>query len=214
MKSNPTPNSLCAILLLLLPILNPTISLTEAQTDDRRGIGVSEATVNTWPRKAKRFALIIGVDEYQDTQIGKLDGASNDAKSLANALIEYGGFPADQVILFTSDQPSERRPTRGNILRRLSNLRTIVPKDGLLLVSFAGHGIERDRHAYLLPTDAQVNGDLALLEETAINADVIRNWIRQTGIGQVVMIIDACRNNPSEGRGDAGKPLTETYEAV
>ena len=214
MKSNPshsTPNSLCTILLLLLLFLNPTISITEAQTNDPRGLGVSQQTVNTWPRKAKRFALVIGVDEYQDTQISKLDGASNDAKSLASALIEYGGFPADQVILFTSDQPPERRPTRGNILRRLSNLQTIVPKDGLLLFSFAGHGIERDRRAYLLPTDAQVNGDLALLEETAINADVIKNWIRQTGIGQVVMILDACRNNPSEGRGDASKPLTDAY---
>lgn len=210
-RSHPTPNSLCTILLLLLPFFNPAISITEAQTNEQRQLVQSEGTVNTWPRKAKRFALVIGVDEYQDTQISKLSGASNDAKSLANALVEYGGFPADQVILFTLDQPSERRPTRGNILRRLSNLRTIVPKDGLFLVSFAGHGIERDRRAYLLPTDAQVNGDLALLEETAINADVIRNWIRQTGIGQVVMIIDACRNNPSEGRGDASKPLTEAY---
>jgi caspase domain-containing protein len=191
--------------------LNPTISITEAQTNDDRGLRFSEGAVNAWPRKAKRFAMVIGVDEYQDTQISKLDGASNDAKSLANALIENGGFPADQVILFTSDQPPERRPTRGNILRRLSNLQTIVPKDGLLLVSFSGHGMERDRRAYLLPTDAQVNGDLALLEETAINADVIRNWIHQTGIGQVVMIIDACRNNPSGGRGDASKPLTEAY---
>jgi caspase domain-containing protein len=211
MKSNPSRPVLCAILFLLVPLFIPTISNTEAQTNDQRGLDVSKGTVNAWPRKAKRFALVIGVDEYQDTQISKLSGASNDAKSLANALIEYGGFPADQVILFTSDQPSERRPTRGNILRRLSNLRTIVPKDGLLLVSFAGHGIERDRRAYLLPSDAQVNGDLALLEETAINADVIRNWIHQTGIGQVVMILDACRNNPSEGRGDASKPLTEAY---
>jgi|GEM_PF-2628267 len=211
MKSISSHFALYAILLLLLPFLNRTISITEAQTNDQRGLAISEGAVNAWPRKAKRFAMVIGVDEYQDTQISKLDGASNDAKSLANALVENGGFPADQVILFTSDQPPERRPTRGNILRRLSNLQTIVPKDGLLLVSFSGHGMERDRRAYLLPADAQVNGDLALLEETAINADVIRNWIHQTGIGQVVMIIDACRNNPSEGRGDASKPLTEAY---
>src|ERR1700686_3566561 len=113
MKPNPSHLTLCATLLLLLPFLNPAISITEAQTNEQRGLGVSEATVNAWPRKAKRFAMVIGVDEYQDTQISKLNGASNDAKSLANALIEYGGFPADQVILFTSDQPSERHPTRG-----------------------------------------------------------------------------------------------------
>ena len=213
-RSSPFPSNtfvaaLAASLLLLLD-LNQIALVVGAQTDNQRGLVVSQS-VDAWPRKAKRFALVIGVDEYQDTQISKLEGASNDAKLLADALVQYAGFPSDQVILFTRDQPPDRRPTRGNILRRLSNLRTIVPKDGLLLVSFAGHGIERDRRAYLLPADAQLNGDLALLEETAINADVIRNWIHQTGIGQVVMIIDACRNNPSEGRGDASKPLTEAY---
>src|SRR6185503_16483647 len=216
MKTKSSPCSSCIIAAaltasLLLPLdLNPMMPVLRAQTDNQRAL-VHSQTVDAWPRKAKRFALVIGVDEYQDTQISKLNGASNDAKALANALVEYAGFPTDQVILFTADQPPDRRPTRGNILRRLSNLRTIVPKDGLLLVSFAGHGIERDRRAYLLPSDAQVNGDIALLEETAINADVIRNWIHQTGIGQVVMILDACRNNPSEGRGDASKPLTEAY---
>lgn len=188
-----------------------TISAAAAQKDDRRGLVVAEGAVNAWPRQAKRFALVIGVNEYQDTQISRLDGASNDAKSLADTLVRHGGFPGEQVILFTSDQPPERRPTRGNILRRLSNLRSIVPQDGLLLISFAGHGIERDGRAFLLPSDAQVSGDLALLEETAINADVIRNWVRQARIGQVVFILDACRNNPTEGRGDAGRPLTAAY---
>jgi hypothetical protein len=167
--------------------------------------------VDTWPRKAKRFALVIGVDEYQDTQINKLEGASNDAKMLADALIQYGGFPPDQIILFTSDQPSERRPTRGNILRRLSNLRSIVPKDGLLLISFSGHGIDRNGRPYLLPSDAQVSGDGALLEETGISAEVIRDWVRQTGIAQVVLILDACRNNPTAGRGTANSTLTGAY---
>jgi uncharacterized caspase-like protein len=201
--------ALTASLLLLLD-LNPMMLVVRAQTDNQRALVVSQA-VDAWPRKAKRFALVIGVDEYQDTQISKLEGASNDAKALADALIQYAGFPSDQVILLTRDQPPDRRPTRGNILRRLSNLRTAVPKDGLLLISFAGHGMERDRRAYLLPSDAQVNGDLALLEQTAINADVIRDSIHQTGIGQVVVILDACRNNPSEGRGGASKPLTEAY---
>jgi Caspase domain len=204
-------HSSCCMGLLLACILIPFISLVDAQTNDKRDLRISQGTFNSWPRKAKRFALIIGVDEYQDSQITKLEGASNDAKMLADALIQYGGFPSDQVVLFTSDQPADRRPTRGNILRRLSNLRSVVPQDGLLLIAFAGHGMERGGHAYLLPTDAQVNGDIALLEETAINADVIKNWVRETGISQIVIILDACRNNPASGRGDANRPLTEAY---
>src|SRR5205807_10057704 len=111
------------------------------------------AALAVLPTSSKRFGLVIGVDEYQDAQINKLEGATNDAKSIVEALIQYAGFPRDQVSLLTGDQPTERRPTRGNILRRLSNLRTAVPKDGLLLVAFAGHGIEREGKAFLLPSD-------------------------------------------------------------
>jgi len=50
-----------------------------------------------------------------------------------------------------------------------------------------------------------------LLEETAINVEVVKNWIRNTGVGQVVMIVDACRNDPVAGRGDEENRLTETY---
>src|SRR5262245_52749476 len=98
--------------------------------DNQRAVGVRPTgQINTLPVKSKRFALIIGVDEYADTQISPLDGASNDAKALNDALIRYAGFPADQVILLATDQPQQRQPNRGEILLRLSNLRGAVPKD-------------------------------------------------------------------------------------
>lgn len=179
---------------------------------DERGLRVQPSkAVQSLPGSSKRFALVIGVDEYQDAQINRLGGATNDAKAIVDGLIQYAGFPRDQVVLLTGDQPVERRPTRGNILRRLSNLRTAASKDGLLLVAFAGHGIERDGQAYLLPSDAQVSGDITLLEDTAINVEEMRKRIVQTGVGQVVMILDACRNDPSAGRGDSDNPLSNRY---
>ena len=176
-----------------------------------RGLKVqgSEA-VKTLPVTAKRYALIVGVDQYADTQITTLGGASNDAKTLANAIIRYAGFPDEQVTLLASDQPAERQPTRGNILRRLSNLAAVVPADGLLLISFAGHGIERGGQAFLLPSDSQVSNDVDLLEQTAINVSQIKDRIKKIGVKQVLMIIDACRNDPV-GRANADNPLTAAY---
>jgi formylglycine-generating enzyme required for sulfatase activity len=203
------PLLLAAICLVALASI-PLMPGTYAQTERRRQIVQVPATVDTWPAKNKRFALVIGVDEYQDTQISPLAGAANDAKALADALVRYAGFPQDQVILLASDQPLERRPTRGNILRRLSNLRGLVPLDGLLLVSFAGHGMEREGRGFLCPTDAQISGDMGLLEDTAIPVEVMRERIRQTGVKQVVVILDACRNDPS-GRGESENKLTEAY---
>ena len=162
------------------------------------------------PASAKRWALVIGVDQYIDPQISALKGSDNDARMIADALTRYSGFPKDQVILLSTSQPVERQPTRVNILRRLANLSTTVPKDGLLLVSFAGHGMERSGQAFLLPADAQISDSISFLEETAISMTRVKAWIKETGVGQVLMLLDACRNDPG-GRADAPNPLSNTY---
>jgi len=184
-----------------------------AQTQkDGRGLKVQPTKpIDSLPATSKRFALVVGVDEYEDSQINKLDGAGNDAKAIVEALVQYAGFPRDQVKLLTSDQPAERKPTRNKILRQFSNLRGVVPKDGLLLVAFAGHGIERGDQAYLLPSDAELSSDVSLLEQSSINVDEMRKRIIETGVAQVVLILDACRNDPSAGRGDADNKLTNRF---
>lgn len=195
------------ILLILSLLFSPL--LINAQPSGR-GVRVSSDPVKSLPPALKRFAIVIGVDNYADTQITTLGGASNDAKTLGNALIQYAGFPAEQVTLLASDQPTERQPTRGNILRRLSNMAAVVPPDGLLLVSFAGHGIERSGQAFLLPSDSQVSDDVDLLEQTAINVSQVKDRIKKIGVRQVLIILDACRNDPV-GRANADNKLTSAY---
>jgi len=190
---------------------NPLRADAGVQSDSRDMRTRPSQSIDQWPASTKRFALIIGVDEYQDKQINRLLGASNDAKALSEALVRYAGFPRNQVILLASDQPVDHQPTRSNIMRQLLNLRQVAPKDGLLLISFSGHGFERDGRAYLLPMDAQASEDTTLLEESAINAETMRERIRQTGVGQVIIILDACRNNPASGKGEMSAPLTDAY---
>jgi hypothetical protein len=162
------------------------------------------------PSKGKRWALVVGVDKYADPQISPLRGAANDARILADTLVRYAGFPPDQVILLATDQPAERQPTRVNLLRRLSNLASAVPKDGLLLISFSGHGMERGGQAFLLPSDSQISDQISFLEDTAISVPRMRELIRATGVGQVMVLLDACRNDPG-GRADAPNNMTQAY---
>ena len=195
----------------LLMIVVSSVGMQVGSQRTNRGIKIqSSDSIKTLPVKSLRYALVIGVDQYADTQITTLGGASNDAKTLANALIQYAGFPAEQVTLLASDQPVERLPTRGNILRRLSNMAAVVPPEGLLLISFAGHGIERGGQAFLLPSDSQVSNDVDLLEQTAINVAQVKDRIKKIGVKQVLMILDACRNDPV-GRANADNPLTAAY---
>jgi tetratricopeptide (TPR) repeat protein len=201
----------CVALATLSTLVLLSSDLSSLAQTDKRGLKTRPGErVTHWPSSSKRWALIVGVDKYKDKQIGSLNGADNDAKSLADALIQHAGFRADQVILLATDQPEERQPTRVNIFRRLSNLKSLVPKDGLLLVAFAGHGIERNGKPFLLPSDAQFSDDVVFLEETALSVTRIMDYIRATAVQQVVLILDACRNDPA-GRGDSANNLTETY---
>jgi uncharacterized caspase-like protein len=180
--------------------------------NEQRGVGVRPVDqVGALPEKSKRYALIIGVDKYADSSISPLDGASNDAKVLADAMIRHAGFPADQVILLASDQPPQRQPTREEIRLRLPALRSAAPKDGLLLVAFSGHGIERNGQAYLLPSNARIHGDIELLQETSISVTRMKDAIRAVGVGQALLFLDACRNDPASGRADSVNPLTNAY---
>ena len=93
------------LILLLLIISLPAF----AQPNDGRGQGVRPAaTVSQLPPRDKRFALIIGVNKYSEKQITQLSGAERDAKSLSEALIQYAGFPRDQVVLLTTAEPMIR----------------------------------------------------------------------------------------------------------
>jgi len=212
-RSYPRPLVFAVTLVVcVLSVLTAAVHIEAQIQKDGRGLKVQPMKpVESLPAGSKRYALVIGVDQYEDSQINKLDGAGNDAKAIVEALVQYAGFPRDQVKLLTSDQPLERRPTRNKILRQLSNMRGAVPKDGLLLIAFAGHGIERGDQAYLLPSDAELSSDVSLLEQSSINVDDMRKRIIETGVGQVVMILDACRNDPAAGRGDADNRLTNRF---
>jgi hypothetical protein len=185
-------------------------SLALAHRPQTRQLQRQTESLTTWPNKAKRWALIVGVDQYRDGQINALKGSVNDAHALANALVRYAGFPQDQVIVLTTDQPEERQPTRINILTYLSNLASLVPKDGLLLFSFAGHGIERGGQAFLIPSDARLSHDISLLEESAVSVTRMHDRIKAIGVGQVIVLLDACRNDPG-GRADAPNNMTAAY---
>ncbi|HEX3085720.1 MAG TPA: tetratricopeptide repeat protein [Pyrinomonadaceae bacterium] len=189
---------------------SPSTTAAPANGSPSTSAPLSTDDIKALPVSAKRWALVIGVDKYIDPQISPLKGSDNDARQIADALIRFAGFPQDQVILLSTAQPVERQPTRVNILRRLSNLSTTVPKDGMLLVSFAGHGMERGGQAFLLPADAQISDQISFLEETAISMSRVKSWIKETGVSQVVLLLDACRNDPG-GRADAPNPMSNAY---
>jgi hypothetical protein len=201
------------IAMLLLGILLGAVASTpltkvRGQNSDRI---LSHPPIKSLPSNDKRWALIIGIDNYDDEHITPLKGATNDANVLAQVLEENAGFDENHVIVLTNEQEGSRRPTRANILKYISHLKNLVPKDGLLLVSFSGHGIERDQQAFLIPRDAVYTEDIDLLQTTAVSVSEVTKGIKSSGVSQVLILLDACRSDPLSSKADSVNPLTLPY---
>ncbi|HYP28678.1 MAG TPA: protein kinase [Blastocatellia bacterium] len=149
------------------------------------------ATVTAWPDAAKRYALLIGVNTYtkESSISGEWPEIRNDASGMKAALVQYAGFPEKQATVLFSEKPEDLQVSRSNILGSVARLAENMPKDGLLLVYFAGIGFHTDDQISLLPSDAR-GMDEIVTEQTAINLSTLIERIRKAGISQVIIILD------------------------
>src|SRR5262249_41720849 len=87
----------------------------------------------------KRYALLVGVTEYDSSALTTLKYAENDVVKLAEAL-----NGCDEVILLTTSKGKDGAklvPTAANIRAALKRLSDKVKRDDLLLVGLSGHGV-------------------------------------------------------------------------
>ncbi|MGJ4925931.1 caspase family protein [Bradyrhizobium sp. HKCCYLS2038] len=137
---------------------------------------------NVEARAEKRIALIIGNSSYQ--HVPRLANPISDATAVADTL-KRAGF--DSVDLRRDLTISDMR----RVLRDFSN----NSRDAhVAVLYFAGHGIEVDGTNYLIPTDATLEQDSDVYDET-ISLD--RGLAAIEPAKQLrLVILDACRDNP------------------
>src|SRR5688572_5886591 len=68
----------------------------------------------------QKWALLVGINDYENDEITDLRFTVRDVKAVADSLATTAGFPADNVFVMTSDIPGGGdRPTNLNVLKRL-----------------------------------------------------------------------------------------------
>ncbi|MET0626220.1 MAG: CHAT domain-containing protein [Pyrinomonadaceae bacterium] len=162
-----------------------------------------------WPSREHRRAILVGVDAYASDSIPDFQAATVDAELFARALEKSAGFDRQRVTVLGSGTVNE--PTRENILSSLAQLRDKIPADGLLVFAFVGRAVELNGRSYLLPSDAAVSRNPAVLEESAIRAELLKEMIEATGAGQVLLLLDPYRAVESPGTAPA-LPLTGRFQ--
>ncbi len=151
------------------------------------------------------YVLSAGVEGYDDQRISPLKFAVADARGVA-AAFRASGVPGRNVELLTSDQKEvRRRPSRVNLLARLEDIRDRAGADDKVVFFFAGHGVEEDGEQYLLTVDTR----RSLLAATALPMSLVNAALDGIQAGEVLFLIDACRNDRQAGRSDVDASLTE-----
>ncbi|RZM99752.1 caspase (peptidase) [Bradyrhizobium genosp. SA-3] len=130
----------------------------------------------------KRVALVIGNSAYKSAP--RLANPVNDA-SLVGGMLKKAGF--DLVEIKLDLNAAEMR-------RTLRDFGGKAREADVAVVYYAGHGIELDGTNYLIPTDATLETDSDVLDETlpldrALFAVEPAKQLR-------LVILDACRDNP------------------
>src|SRR5215510_7713473 len=68
-----------------------------------------------------QWAMLIGIDDYEDDTINKLDMCINDVRNMEKALTR-ASFRSANIVTMTSNIVGNRlRPTRANVLRQLDD---------------------------------------------------------------------------------------------
>jgi uncharacterized caspase-like protein len=130
----------------------------------------------------KRVALIIGNSAYK--HVAKLTNPSNDAALVAE-MFTVAGFTS--VVKKTDLGVAEMR----KVLREFGNM---ARDADIAVVYYAGHGIELDGNNYLIPTDATLETDSDVLDETLAIDRVL--FAIEPAKQLRLVILDACRDNP------------------
>ena len=132
--------------------------------------------------KGKYYALIMGVNDYDDEYITDLDRPLKDAEKVYNILTGFYTFEKGNVSYL-------KNPTRGDIISAMDELERNITENDNLFIFFAGHGYwdERSDKGYWMPSDASRSNTV--------------NWIRNTSISEymasiksrhTLLVADAC----------------------
>ena len=154
---------------------------------------------STSPATAKRVALVVGIDQYENlASAQQLQKAVSDSHAVGDAFrsLGYEVEEADNV-------------ARLDFLRQWQHfLNRIEPGDEAAFF-FAGHGVEIGGLNFLLPADVPrvASGEEEVLEASSLSLSSFLEQARERKPQTALYVIDACRDNPfanSTGRSIGG----------
>lgn len=131
------------------------------------------------------WAILIGINNYEDTTVPPLRYAARDAETLCDTLVEHCLFSRDRIALLTDNRGTP--PTLSNIDRELDRILAQVSPGDTVVFFFSGLGVLHPRqNLCFMPIDCLVQN----LQTTGIAASKVRQRLEGCPAGTKIMLLD------------------------
>lgn len=168
------------------------------------GLGVFAIDTNdasAQETEGRRYAVLVGVKEYDRNQLRSLPYPENDVTELAEVL-KTSGFRRVELLTQTEGAKRSRAlPLAKTIRETLLGVLEDRSQSDLVVVAFAGHGVQfrGEKEHYFCPMDAVLTD-----RSTLISLSNVYKQLEQSKAGTKLLIVDACRNDPLAGNARDG----------
>jgi uncharacterized caspase-like protein/outer membrane protein assembly factor BamB len=159
----------------------------------------------------RRWAVVIGVNEYLDPSISNLRYCVADARLVAETLVNRCGYDQKHVLLLTDDQDrAHLRPLRINLDKQLRGWLSHARPGDTVFIFFSGHGfLDARGQGFLVPQDADRNNPGL----TAFRTEDLRDILRQCSATQKLLVLDCCHSGGEKDARPFGSSSQELGEA-
>ncbi len=147
---------------------------------DDRGVAVKPKPAPAASQERKT-ALVIGNSAYL---VSPLKNPANDARIMSKTLRELG-FSVDERVNLS----------QGEMKLAIESFGKAIKQGGVGLFYYAGHGMQVNGRNYLIPVDADIQGE-AEVDIKAVDAGAVLAKMDMAQNSMNIVILDACRNNP------------------
>ena len=142
------------------------------------------------PTNTKKYALIIGCEDYTKHQTGldkevNVDFAANDAKVFAEYAEKTLGFPKDQINTLIDATGAQIKQAITRLIKSIE----IEKGQAEVVFYYSGHGLpdEETKQAFLIPVDVNGNNPKDGISLVSLYADLIKFESKK-----VTVVLDAC----------------------
>lgn len=150
------------------------------QTDRNTGMGLP-----------KRYAVIVGVNDYTEASVDSLSFCAADAEAFYDALLTYCEYDRACITLFSDGSHTDaRKPIRSDILVAIANMASNATEEDSILFFFAGHGTRDAQDSYLLTREFRQ----LVVTDTSISMNMINEYLRQSKARFIMRFFDACHS--------------------